>query len=323
MKLGVELVPYMRLERMVGIARDVERLGYDQLWVCDHYHNRFVYVALSQMALQTSRIRLGPGVTNPYLIHPSVTAAAVATLGELSGGRAMLGISAGDPYFLETVGVEHRRPVLATREAIEIVRGLLTGERLSFRGEVFRCTGAKLRFKPPAPVPVYVGGRRERMLELAGEIADGALVNASHPDDLRDALRSVGRGLGRNPREEFDRVAYLAVSVGSDVGEAQKLVRGIVAFIAASAPKESLEIHGIPEEEAARVRKFLQRGEVVRAKEEVTSGMIEAFSVCGRWEDLEGRVEEVRRLGFDTVVVGSPIGPEPRRVLERVSRLRA
>jgi 5,10-methylenetetrahydromethanopterin reductase len=317
-RLGVELVPYMKLEQMVGIAREAERLGYEQLWVCDHYHNRFAYVALSQIALKTSRLRLGPGVTNPYLLHPSVTAAAIATLSELSGGRALLGISAGDPYFLRSVGVERLSPVEGVQDAVRIIRGLLAGGRVSYQGRVFRCAGARLRFKPPNQAPIYIGGRRKRMLELAGELGDGALINASHPEDLKEAL-----GFVRRRGREFDRVAYLAVSVGRDEEVTKKLVRVIVAFIVASAPKRSLETHRIPEGEVEEIRKLLEAGKVSEAGRAVTPRMIEAFSVCGNFASLEERLEEIRRLGFSTAVVGSPIGPEPREVLARAASVGA
>lgn len=320
MRLGVELVPYISLDRMVEIAKLVEELGYHQLWVCDHYHNRSVFIALSQIALATSRIQLGPGVTNPYLVHPAVTAAAVATLQELSKGRAALGISAGDPFFLLTLGVRHHKPITAVREAVEIARGLWSGEPFDFKGALFTCHRAKLRFTPPDRIPVYVGGRRPRILQLAARIGDGVLINASHPHDLHDARVQI-RGSTSSP--EFDTVAYLAVSVGSDLDRARRMVRGIVAFIAASAPDDSLEYHGISPDDVEEVRKWLRSGEIQKAREAVSPRMIEAFSVCGSFSDLESRLEEVRKLGFSTAVIGSPIGPDPKAVLERASLLSA
>jgi len=83
MKLGVEFVPYSRIERLRGLAERAERFGFDQIWVSDHYHNRYVHSVLVHLAAVTKKIMLGPGVTNPYLSHPSVIAAAVATLDEM------------------------------------------------------------------------------------------------------------------------------------------------------------------------------------------------------------------------------------------------
>jgi 5,10-methylenetetrahydromethanopterin reductase len=316
MRLGVEFVPYMEMDRMVALARLVERLRFSQIWVCDHYHNRQVYVVLTRLAMVTSSVRLGPGVTNPYTVHPAVTATAVATINEVSKGRANLGISAGDPLFLQTVGLRQERPVKAVEEAVRIIRGLLSGRSVTFSGEIFSCRGAKLRFDPGGRIPVYIGGRREKMLRLAGKLADGALINASHADDIREAAGFIGRR-----RRDFDLVAYMAVSLDRDRETASRLVRGVVSFIASSAPESSLQRHGIGEKEVERIRRLITSGRIEKARAAVTPRMIEAFSVTGPPEALADRVEEVRKLGITTVVVGSPIGKNKPAVLQKISEM--
>ena len=323
MELGVEFVPYLRLETMAALAKQVEQSGFGQIWVCDHYHNRYVHSVLAQLALETRRIKLGPGVTNPYLTHPAVTAAAVATLNEFSGGRALLGISAGDPLFLATVGVEQERPVTTVREAVHIIRGLLTGERVDFEGRCFSCKGARIRFKPVSEIPIYVGGRKRRMLELAGEVADGALINASHVEDIRECIGFIKEGLrlgGREPKG-FDFVAYLAVSIDRDIEKARRAARGVVAFIASSAPPESLAYHNIPIEEVETVRRFLRNGEVTKAREAVSDRMIDEFSICGPPGELVSRVKELKKIGITRVVIGSPIGPEPAKAVQSITKV--
>jgi len=321
-KFGVEFVPYLKLDVLVKLAQLVERLGFEQIWVCDHYHNRYVYPVLAQLALKTRRVMLGPGVTNPYLVHPIVTAAAVATLNEISRGRMLLGISAGDPFFLATVGIERRRPIKAVREATYIIRELLAGHRVRFTGELFSCRGAGLRFKPVNKIPIYIGGRQQRMLELAGSVADGALINASHPDDIRECIEYIEQGLragGRKPKA-FDFVAYLPVSIGRDARKAREAARGVVAFVTSSAPRTSLERHGIGLDEVKSIRRLLTVGELKKARAMVTDRMIDAFSVCGPVEGLVSRVEELKRLGITRTVIGSPIGPEPAKAVQPIAR---
>lgn len=321
-KFGVEFVPYLKLDVLVKLARLVEHLGFEQIWVCDHYHNRYVYPVLTLLVLETRRVKLGPGVTNPYLVHPTVTAAAVATLNEISPGRVLLGISAGDPFFLATVGVERRRPITAVREATYIIRELLAGDRVSFTGELFSCRGAGLRFKPVNKIPIYIGGRQQRMLELAGSVADGALINASHPEDIRECIEYIKQGLrasGRKPKA-FDFVAYLPVSVGRDARKTRDAARGVVAFVTSSAPHASLERHGIGVEEIESIRRLLRAGELKKARAAVTERMIDAFSVCGPVEELITRVEELKRLGVTRTVIGSPMGPEPAKAVRSIAK---
>ena len=322
MKFGVEFVPYLRIDKMVALAKQVERAKFQQIWVCDHYHNRYVHSVLVKLALETRRVMLGPGVTNPYLVHPAVTAAAIATLNELSNGRALLGFSAGDPIFLETVGIQQRMPVTAVRESIHIIRKLLAGERVNFEGKCFSCRGARLRFKPANEIPIYLGGRRQQMLELAGSVADGALINASHLEDIRECIQYIKNGLkkSKRPQKNFDFVAYLAVSVGKDEEKARRAARGVVAFISSSAPPESLAHHNISPEEVEVVRNYLRAGEVAKARGAVTYSMLDEFSVSGEVDKLVSRVEELKKIGITRVVIGSPIGPEPIESLKLIAK---
>ncbi|MBC7218833.1 MAG: 5,10-methylenetetrahydromethanopterin reductase [Hadesarchaea archaeon] len=321
MKFGVEFVPYLNLGTMVALAKEVEQLGFQQIWVCDHYHNRYVHSVLAQLALETRRVQLGPGVTNPYLAHPAVTAAAVATLNELSNGRALLGMSSGDPFFLETVGIKQTKPLTSVREAVFIIRKLFAGERVDFEGECFTCRGARLRFKPPNRIPIYVGGRRRKMLRLAGEVADGALINASHPIDIVDAVKNIKEGLRQRASHggDFDFVAYMAVSIDNDEKKARDAARGVVAFVASSAPEDSLSHRAISAEDVEEVRKYLRRGELAKAREAVTDEMLDEFSVCGKAENVANRVQELEKIGITRVVIGSPIGPDPLKSLKLVA----
>jgi len=265
---------------------------------------------------------LGPGVTNPYLVHPTVTAAAIATLNEISNGRALLGFSAGDPIFLETVGIKQHMPVTAVKESVYIIRKLLAGEKVNFNGKCFSCRGARLRFKPANKVPIYLGGRRQKMLELAGSVADGALINASHLEDIRECIRYIKNGLqkGKRTKKNFDFVAYLAVSVGKDEDRARKAARGVVAFISSSAPPESLAHHDISPDEVDIVKNYLRTGEIAKAREAVTESMLDEFSVCGGVDKLVSQVEELKKIGITRVVVGSPIGPDPVESIKLVAK---
>lgn len=323
MKLGVEFVPYSPLEEIGGLGKEVEDAGFDHIWVSDHYHNRFVHSVLAHLALKTNRVKLGPGVTNPYLIHPAVTAAATATLDELSKGRAALGISAGDPFFLQTVGMKHSRPITTVREAIDIIRQLLTGKKIDFSGKVFSCNGAKLKFHPPEPIPIYIGGRKKYMLQLSGSHANGALINASHPKDIKEGINYIENGAkdaGRSLKK-FDIVAYMATSIGSDAKKAREKAKAVTAFVASSAPESTLERESIQKENIEKIRKHLKSGSIGKARDAVTEKMIDVFSVSGTIDKLEDRIEELKKLGVTQIVTGSPIGPNTKKAIGQIGKL--
>src|SRR5205085_11735121 len=116
-------------------ARLAEAAGYSAVWLADERFYREVYSCLAVVATSTSRVMLGPCVTDPFARHPALTAMAIATLDEISGGRAILGIGAGISGFAE-LGLERKKPPRAMREAIELIRALLRGDEVDFNGEV-------------------------------------------------------------------------------------------------------------------------------------------------------------------------------------------
>jgi 5,10-methylenetetrahydromethanopterin reductase len=160
------------------------------------------------------------------------------------------------------------------------------------------------------------------MLELAGSLAEGALINASHIDDIRECMGYIKNGLkkGERSRKKFDFVAYLAVSISRDEEKARRAARGVVAFISSSAPPESLAHHDISPEEVDVVRNYLRAGEVAKAREAVTENMIDEFAICGKVDKLVSRVEELKKIGITRVVIGSPIGPEPVESLKMIGK---
>src|SRR6201993_4124416 len=156
MTLQLLLLGDAPVAQLVGRARLAEANGYSAVWVADERFYREVYSCLGQIAAHTAKIQLGPCVTDPYSRHPALTAMAIATLDEISGGRAILGIGAGISGFAE-LGIDRRKSARAIRESIEVIRVLLCGEAVDFEGEVITCKRGRLSFSPPRPtLPIYV-----------------------------------------------------------------------------------------------------------------------------------------------------------------------
>ena len=220
--LGLLLFADYSLEELVGLARLCEDLGYRSFWYTDVRFGRECYVGLSAVALQTSRLRLGPGVSDPYTRHPAMTASAIATFDELSGGRAMLGLGVGGQGFRE-LGIERRLPVAALRETVEVVRALLGGETVNLQGKVISLTDGRLTFEPGrADIPIYFATHGAQVSKLAGRIADGVLVaNTLHPQMLEFYLGRIREGRAQANRESdaFDLGLRVEVCISND-GEA-------------------------------------------------------------------------------------------------------
>ncbi len=230
--LGVGLPLEGPVSELVATACEAEALGCSFVWANDDRLQKDLFGVLAAIAVATERVRVGPGVTNPYTRHPALLAAAIATLDEISGGRAVLGLGAGGTNH-RMLGIERAAPVATLREAILLIRRLLRGETASAAGPANVARDAVLDFEPlRAEVPIYLGARGPRMLELAGEIADGAIVgNLATVDGWRYARERVrtgaaraGRGLG-----DVSLIAWFYCSIADDASAARDAIRPMVA----------------------------------------------------------------------------------------------
>ena len=315
---GIEFVPMELFWKTTYYTIQAERLGYDSIWITDHFNNRNVYVSLTVIANYTDRIKLGPGVTNPYLIHPTMTAQSVASLNEVAPGRVICGIGAGDKTTLEMVGVEMKSPLRTVREAVEIIRRQIAREKGDYVGKIFSTTaGARFNFKANEKIPIYIGAQGPKMLQLAGGIGDGALINASHPDDIERAVTLINKGSekrGRNPNE-VDIAAYTSFSVAETEKKARKPVVPVVAYIVAGSPPFILEKHDISVEKAESIRKDLANRNWGAAFGAVNDTMIDAFSVCGSPDQCIEKISSLIKTGITHFVTGSPLGPNIRSAI--------
>src|SRR5215831_13824346 len=135
MRIGLLMLGDAPVQVMVERARLAEAVGYDAVWVADERFYREVYSCLTHFAAHTSKVLLGPCVTDPYSRHPALTAMAIATLDEVSGGRGILGIGAGISGFAE-LGISRCKPARAIYETVEVIRALLGGGNVDFHGQV-------------------------------------------------------------------------------------------------------------------------------------------------------------------------------------------
>jgi len=323
LKFGIELVPDRAISTLVEYAIIAEQNGLDSIWVTDHYCNRTVYIALTMMAIKTSKITLGVGVTNPYVIHPAWTAAAVATLDEVSGGRAILGIGSGDKATLEAIGIERKKPLTAVREAVTVIRRLLAGEVVNFEGEFFKLKGARLNFKPSRAIPIYIGAQAPKMLQLAGQLGDGVLINASHPKDFEKAIPLIKKGAEAAGKDfsKIDIVAYTCFSVAPDSKKAKDAARLVVAFIVAGAPDTLLKERGIDLGKVSTIREALAKGDFKKAAENVDDLMLDYFSISGSPDECIEKLRELIKAGITHIVMGSPLGPKKKEALALIGEI--
>jgi 5,10-methylenetetrahydromethanopterin reductase len=314
---GIEFVPNEPVSKIGYMAKLAEDSGFDTVWITDHYNNRDVYSTLAVLSLLTNKVRLGTGVTNPYTRNVAITASSIASINEISGGRAVLGIGPGDKATFDAMGIDWDKPLTRVKESVASIRALLAKERVVQGG----MKGAQLAFNADK-IPIYIGAQGPKMLELAGAIADGVLINASHPEDFKFAVPVIRQGAekaGRNP-SEVQICAYASFSADKDGGKAVNASKMVVAFIVAGSPDNVLERHGIKLEEKEKISSSIAKGDFGSVMAGVTPQMVEAFSISGTPQDCRAKVDDLLKTGVTQIVVGSPVGPDKERSIKLIGK---
>ncbi|MFB6222452.1 MAG: 5,10-methylenetetrahydromethanopterin reductase [Haloarcula sp.] len=306
---AIELTPEHPVAQLASFAKQAESNALDAVFASHHYNNRDQFMALAAMAERTDEILLGPGIANPYETHPVTLASRVATLAEMSDGRAVFGIGPGDESTLSNLGFEHDDALRRVLEAFIVARKLWDGEQVDHDG-TFEAVDAGLNYDG-GDIPVYVGTQGPHMTRMAAKHADGALYNGAHPDDLAWAREQVEEMADERPEEygEFDLAAYASVSVAEDEERAREVARPPVAFVAAGSPPPVLDRHGIDHDRAEAIGQAISAGEFSAAFEKVTDPMLDAFCIAGTPETVAERTAAIEEHA-DSVVFASPLGPD-------------
>jgi len=292
-------------------VEEIEGLGFGYLWLTDSsLHARNCYSYLTLAATHSSRLRLGTAVTNPVTRHPAITAAAAATVDEVSGGRLILGIGAGDRPLL-ALGFQPS-PLATLEAAITGIRRLWQGEELDLQAPGFTMNGAHLRIPARAGIEVFVSASGPKTLELAGRIADGVILLVGlFPEALRWAVSQVDRGAraaGR-PRPHIAVFAYGAIDEDEQV--ALEAARSIAAWFPQTAPGICY-LAGLPRDLVDSVRAGYSGGEFQEASAAarvLPDEFVRKVALAGNRQHAAERIGAALGAGADSVHV-FPLGAE-------------
>jgi probable F420-dependent oxidoreductase len=298
--------------RSVEIVRLAERLGYEGVWIPENT-GREAFAQLGALAMATERIRLGPGIANVFTRTPTILAQGAVTLDQISGGRAWLGLGTGHQPALEAGhGVDFGRPLGRMRDAVRIVRAIVRGEALP---ETAVVRARAFRLQTPAPradLPIYVAALGPRMCQLAGELADGVILNWATPEYVREALSNVAAGAARAGRDpaSVDVACYIRVATGAPRDELRReLARELTRYIAMPYYRQMFEAAGFAPQMDGIPEAFARDPEAAAAM--VPDEMLSALTVADDAAAFARRVAEYRALGVTQPVVAPvPCGPD-------------
>jgi 5,10-methylenetetrahydromethanopterin reductase len=320
-RVSVRLPQELDPHRLVELAVAAEAGGFSALWFAENPFHRGILPAVAVCATRTERIALGIGIVNCYQHHPTLIAAEFAALDEFAPGRIVLGIGSGVGARIERLGFRYR-PLASVEDTIHIVRGLLRGDEVSYRGRVFAADRVALHFCAPSPnMPIYLASMGDKSLELCGRLADGLIVSNLCP--LGYSARAVGivqQSAAAAGRKPLGIVQYVPCAVRPDRDDARRLaMRTIGAMLTAFWPvradwpalREEIVRHsGISKAEVVEALIRLRRSEA--AERVLDERYVAAFAIAGTAEDCISRLAEFRSAGVDETAL-SFAGDQPAR----------
>lgn len=313
-------------------ARYAESKGFEAVWQAESRLVREATVPMAAYAAVTSRIKVGSGVIPIWTRNVGLLAATFSTLSELAPGRIMMGLGAWWEPLASKVGVVRRRPLLAMREVVEASRQLLALQRVSYHGEFVHLDDVEIDIvhgdRSPRDVPIYVGATGMQMVELAGEIADGVLLNYMvSPDYNRRAVQALAAGAARAGRtvEEIDRPQLVVCSVDNDRSIALNRARELLTQYLGQQP-HIMKASGVDPVLIAEIGKILtwpaSPADIQRAMKLVPDEAVQMISASGTPEECKAKVAEYVAAGA-TCPVLYPLGDDVELMIDTFAQGRS
>jgi 5,10-methylenetetrahydromethanopterin reductase len=301
----------------IAFCQYAEQRGFEAVWQAESRLVRDAIVPMAAFAAATTRLKVGSGVINNWTRNAALIAATFLTLDDLAPDRILLGLGAWWDPLARNVGIDRRQPLLAMREVVTVVRRLLQMERVTFHGEFVHVTDIELDIvhgrREPRNVPIYIGATGMKMMELAGEIADGALLNyLVSPQYNAQAMEALEQGARRAGRRlaDIDRPQLIACSVHRDRAQGLDGARRLVTQYLGQQP-HIMKASGVSQEILDAIHQVLTwpatDEEIERAMEMVPDEVVQLITASGTPEECTRKVEEYVAAGC-TCPVLYPLG---------------
>ena len=284
------------------IVKYAEAKGFAAVWQAESRLVREATVPMAAFASVTERIKVGSGVVDCWSRNPARLAATFSTLDDLAPGRVILGIGAWWDPLAQKVGIDRARPLTVMREIVTVVRALLHNETVTFDGTYVHLDGVELDYvyqdRRPKDVPIYIGATGMQMMELTGEIADGAVLNyLVSPDYNARAMEALGAGAAKAGRtlDDIDRPQLVVCSVHEDRQTALDMARMMVTQYLGQQP-HIMKASGVPQSLLDKVGEVLTwpatHEQVEAASRLVPDEIVQMLTASGTPAEARTRVQE-------------------------------
>lgn len=309
----------------MAYAQYAEQRGFEAVWQAESRLVRDAIVPMAAFAAVTSRIKIGSGVINNWTRNIGLLAATFLTLDDLAPDRIICGLGAWWDPLARNVGIERKKPLKAMRETIEVMKRLLNMERITFHGEFHHVDSIELDVvhgrREPRNVPIFIGATHMGMMELAGEIADGVVLNYCVPPEYNsEALKHIEIGAKKAGRtlDDIDRPQLIVCSVDYDHHRAVQGAKELITQYLAQQPHIA-EASGTAPETVKKVQTILgwpaTREQIHEAMQFVPDDLIERITASGTPDEVRAKVEEYNRNGC-TCPILYPLGDDVKLMID-------
>ena len=312
------------LREGMKLAQYAEKHGFEAVWQAESRLVRDAIVPMAAFAAVTERIKIGSGVITNWTRNIGLLASTFLTLDDLAPDRIICGIGAWWDPLAKNVGIDRRRPLLAMRETIEVMRRLLNMENVTFEGEFHRVNGIELDVvhgrREPRNVPIMIGATGPKMMELTGEISDGAVLNYCVPPAYNHgAMAQLQKGLDKSGRsmDDLDRPQLIVCSVDNDRAKALDGARWLLTQYIAQQPHIT-KASNTPQETVDQIQSILgwpaTKEQIQEAMKLVPDELVQSITASGTADEVKAKVREYVANGC-TCPVLYPLG-DPHLMIE-------
>lgn len=306
-RVGVGFSGGMSPQDIVECVKLAEELGYESAWVAEG-HGGDQFSVLTACALATEKIKLGTSITSVFVRTAPTIAMAAASVDYFSNGRFILGMGTSHKVQVEPEhGLEFTKPVQRLRECVDIVRGILKDSDVNYHGEIYDIDRFDLWFEPlRKEIPIYVAAVFPKMLEICGEISQGAILTWCTLDHAELAAWHVGigaRNAGRVPGD-VEVASLLPCAVSDNRESARDLMRQPIASYAGRFPRyrKLMVDAGFPDE-IEKVRVAWQAGNIQESLNLVPGALIDKIGLVGTADEVQEKLADYRKAGITLPIV--------------------
>ena len=298
-------------------AKYAEEKGFEAVWQAESRLVRDAIVPMAAYAAVTNRIKVGSGVINNWTRNIGLLAATFLTLDDLAPNRVICGIGAWWDPLAKNVGINRRKPLLAMRETVEVMRRLLNMERVTFHGEFHHVDNIELDVvhgrREPRNVPIMIGATGDLMMEMTGEIADGCVMNYCVAPEYNDkALELLEKGAKKAERklEDIDRPQLIVCSVDEDHDKAIEYTKELLCQYLAQQPHIA-KASNVSQEVIDHIQSTLgwpaTKEQINKAKHFVPDELVDKITASGTPAEARAKVAEYVKRGC-TCPILYPVG---------------